>query len=201
MIVKITAGNTEEVIYQALSLLREAGLVSYPTETFYALGANYNTLPAIRKLYDIKDRPRDKAIPLIIGHLEQLSLITDSINDYAQELIKKYWPGPLTLVFNARSGIDKHLVYKNKVAVRMPGESFALKLAKASEVPITATSANISNMPPANDALAVFHYFNDAIDLIIDGGQTGGRLPSTIIDVTQSQLKILRHGAIDLTLH
>ena len=201
MIVKITADNIDEVIHQALSILREAGLVSYPTETFYGLGAKYNMLPAIKKLYAIKERPQGKAIPLIIGHVEQLSLIADSINDTAQELIKKYWPGALTLLFNARTDIDRRLVYKNKVAVRMPGESFALKLAKASEFPITATSANISNMPPANNALAVLHYFNDAIDLIVDGGQTSGRLPSTIIDVTESQLKILRHGAIDITLH
>jgi len=201
VIVKLTADNADEVIHQALSIMREAGLVSYPTETFYGLGVKYNMLLALRKLYVIKERPQGKAIPLIIGRVEQLSLITDSVNDTAQELIKKYWPGALTLIFNACSDLDKHLVYKNKVAVRMPGESFALKLAKASEFPITATSANISNMPPASNALAVLHYFNGAIDLIVDGGQTSGRLPSTIIDVTASQLKILRHGAIDVTLH
>ena len=198
MILKLTDENYDEAIRTAVSVLNKNGIIAYPTETFYALGTRYDKKDALEKLYEIKRRPEEKAIPLIIGNIEQLSLLTGHISGPAWELINKFWPGPLTLVLSAGKGLDEYLMSDNKVAVRIPGESFALQLAKAAGFPITATSANISDKPPAETASMVSDYFDQAIDLIIDGGHTKGGLPSTIIEATEDEIRTLRKGAIDI---
>jgi L-threonylcarbamoyladenylate synthase len=199
MILKLTDKNIDEVISAAISILKNGGIIAYPTETFYGLGAKYDIDSALKRLYEIKQRPGEKAIPLIIGDIEQLSLLADSINASAKKLINRFWPGPLTILLHSRAGLSEYIVSENKVAVRIPGESFALKLAKASGFPITATSANISGMPPADSASLVFDYFNDRIDLIVDDGKTKGGLPSTIVDATGGIIKIIRKGAVEIS--
>lgn len=198
MILKLTDEASEEIINTSISILKKGGIIAYPTETFYGLGAKYDIDSALKRLYEIKQRPKEKAMPLIIGGIDKLSLITDSINASVKELMDRFWPGPLTFFFHSRAGLSEYIVSENKVAVRIPGESFALKLACAAGFPITATSANISGMPPADSASMVFDYFGDRIDLIIDGGKTKGGLPSTIVDATDTAIKIIRKGAVDI---
>lgn len=197
MIIQLTDKNIDEAIHTAITVLKNGGIVAYPTETFYALGVKYDIEPALKKLYEIKQRPKEKAMPLIIGSVEQLPLLTDCISDSAKDLTARFWPGPLTILFNARSVLSGYITSGNKVAVRVPGESFALELAKIAGFPITATSANISGMPPADSASMIMDYFDDAVDLIIDGGGTKGGLPSTIVDITGNAPRILRRGAIN----
>ncbi len=199
MILKLTDKNIDEVISAAISILKNGGIIAYPTETFYGLGAKYDIDSALKRLYEIKQRPEEKAMPLIIGDKKELSLITDSINASTEELIDRFWPGPLTVLFNALPDLTEYIVSLNKAALRIPGESFALKLAKVSGFPITATSANISGMPPADSAKMVLDYFDGSIDLIIDGGKTKGGLPSTIVDATGNTIKIIRKGAVEIT--
>jgi L-threonylcarbamoyladenylate synthase len=108
-----------------------------------------------------------------------------------------FWPGPLTLILPAKENVSEYITAgTHTVAVRKPGKSFALRLAQTARFPITATSANISGLPPARDSEAVLGYFGDRIDLIIDAGPTPGGLPSTIVDARGSALKILREGVI-----
>jgi L-threonylcarbamoyladenylate synthase len=139
------------------------------------------------------------AMPLIIGDMEQLLLLTERITDEAGALIGKFWPGPLTLLFEARDGLPDLIASGNKVAVRMPGESFALRLARAAGFPVTATSANISGRPPGKNIPMVLDYFNDAFDLVIDGGESQSVLPSTIVDATGPELTVLRKGVVDIS--
>ncbi len=200
MILKLTRNNHIEAINSAISVLKGGGIVAYPTETFYGLGAGYDNGAAVDKLYRLKQRPKGKAMPLIIGSMDQLDLLTDAVSESARELMQRYWPGPLTLIFAARPGLPAYIVSESRVAVRIPGESFALELAVASGFPITATSANISGMPPAGDAPAVLNYFDGRLDLIIDGGGTDASAPSTIVDVTGTQPVLLRKGAVDILL-
>ncbi|HKN19481.1 MAG TPA: L-threonylcarbamoyladenylate synthase [Dissulfurispiraceae bacterium] len=182
----------------SVQLLRQGGIIAYPTETFYGLGAKYDIEPALQRLYDIKKRPGKMAMPVIIGCMEQLAMLTGRIPDKAGALISKFWPGPLTLLFEARRGLSDFIIAENKVAVRMPGESFALRLAKASGFPVTATSANISGMPPGKNIPMVVNYFNDSLDLIIDGGESESILPSTIVDATGPELTVLRQGLVEI---
>ena len=190
--------DMEQAIEQAGEAIKRGGIVAYPTETFYGLGVKFDREDLLKKLYDIKRRPKERAMPLIIGERELLSLIVMSINPQALLLMERFWPGPLTLVFPAKENISHYITAgTGKVAIRIPGESFALHLAKRVNFPITATSANLSGMPPARDGRAVIKYFGDTVDLLIDGGPVPGRLPSTIVDVTGDEIEILREGAIN----
>jgi L-threonylcarbamoyladenylate synthase len=195
--IKVNELNIEQVLHYTVDILKNGGIVVYPTETFYGLGVKFDMEDSLKKLYDIKQRPEEKAMPLIIGNKGLLTVVAASINDTALSLIDRFWPGPLTLIFLANENLSEYITAgTHKVAVRIPGESFALYLAITASFPITATSANLSGTSPAQDAETVIRYFGDKIDLIIDGGHTSGGLPSTIVDVTGDKIKILREGVI-----
>lgn len=198
MLIQLSNENYAEVIDKAANILINGGIIAYPTETLYGLGAKYDVEQALDRIFTLKKRPEEKTLTLIIGDLSQLSFITDFIPDSAKELMRNFWPGPLTLVFKAKKSISKSLVLDDTVAVRIPGDSFALRLARLVPFPFTATSANISNMPAAQDAATVFNYFGTGVDLIIDGGKTPGEPPSTIVDVSKDDIKVIRKGVIEI---
>jgi len=136
-------------------------------------------------------------MPLIIGSKELLPAIARSVNTTAIFLMKQFWPGPLTLIFPAKDTLSEFITAgTGKVAVRIPGESFALDLARYCCFPFTATSANPSGMPPAQNAETVKIFFGEKIDLIVDCGPAAGLLPSTIVDVAGDEIKILREGVL-----
>jgi L-threonylcarbamoyladenylate synthase len=197
VLIKVTNTNVKQVIRTAIETLEKGGIVAYPTETFYGLGVRFDREDALEKLYITKQRPKMKAMPLIIGDRKLLSLLITGIDDRASLLMDRFWPGPLTLLLPAKENLSKFITSgTKKVAVRIPGESFALQLAQSADLPITSTSANPSGMSPARNAGTVLRYFQDNIDLVIDGGQAPGRHPSTLIEVTGDEIKILREGAI-----
>jgi L-threonylcarbamoyladenylate synthase len=197
VLLKVTVTNIRDVLKAAVETLRTGGIVAYPTETFYGLGVKFDIEQSLKKLYEIKQRPKDKAMPLIISEKRLLISIASSINSAAESLIDGFWPGPLTLLVPAKENISEWLTAgTRKIAVRVPGESFALELARHAGFPITSTSANISGLPPARDTATIRKYFPDDIDLIVDGGETPGGLPSTIVDTTGNVIRIVREGAI-----
>ncbi|TFG36482.1 MAG: threonylcarbamoyl-AMP synthase [Nitrospirales bacterium] len=196
-LLELDKDNTKDILSIAVELLKNGGTIAYPTETFYGLGAKFDSDDALRKIYKIKQRPHDKAMPLIIGERDLLPVIAVGVSRTASDLMDTFWPGPLTLILPARENISEYITAgTHTIAVRIPGESFALRLAQAAHFPITATSANLSGLPPARDIETVLGYFGDRIDLIIDAGPTPGGLPSTIVDARGSALKILREGVI-----
>lgn len=197
MLIKINDKNLREVLERAVEILNNGGIVAFPTETFYGLGVKFDIEDSLRRLYEFKKRPEDKPMPLIIGDRKSLSMIAGDVNEIAESLMDKFWPGPLTLLLKAKEGLSPYLTADTgMVAVRIPGESIALYLAREAGFPITATSANLSGMPPAEDADAVIKYFGEEIDIVIDGGRTAGGLPSTIADATGKSIKIVREGVI-----
>jgi len=196
-LLKLDENNTKDILSLAVELLQNGGIIAYPTETFYGIGAKFDSDDALKKIYGIKQRPQDKAMPLIIGERDLLPVIAVGVSITASALMDKFWPGPLTLIIPARENVSEYITAGTyTVAVRIPGESFALRLAQTAHFPITATSANLSGLPPARDIKTVLRYFGDRIDLIIDAGPTPGGLPSTIVDARGSALKILREGVI-----
>jgi len=187
----------EEAVTQCAGALLHGDIIAFPTETFYGLGVKYDDVASLGRLYALKKRPMDKAMPLIVGRKEQLSLIASAVSPAAELLMQMFWPGPLTLILPAKETVSPYITAgTGTVAVRIPGRSFALALARALEFPITATSANISSRPPADCAEAVSGYFGDRIDIIIDCGKAPGSLPSTIIDATGSRPFIVRQGIL-----
>jgi L-threonylcarbamoyladenylate synthase len=187
----------EEAVITCRSALLRGDILAFPTETFYGLGVKYDNPESLGRLYALKNRPTDKAMPLIIGRKEQLSQVASTVSPAAELLMEAFWPGPLTLILPAKETVLHFITAgTGTVAVRVPGRSFALALAAALEFPITATSANISSRPPADCAEAVLDYFGEQIDMVIDCGKTSGSLPSTIIDATGSRPFVVRHGAL-----
>lgn len=187
---------------KVVNILQAGGIVAYPTETFYALGVKFDMHDALRKLYELKKRPHEKAMPVIIGDRSLLPAIVSAewlsnIPAAVKALMSRFWPGPLTLLLPAKEGLSEHLTANTgMIGVRVPGESFALRLAQKAGFPITATSANISALPPAENADMVRGYFRDGIDLLIDGGQSPGGLPSTIVSLSGNDIEIVREGLI-----
>jgi L-threonylcarbamoyladenylate synthase len=199
-VIALTEYNSQNAVAEAVKILKAGGIIAYPTESFYAIGAMALNEKAVKKIFDLKNRPHGKPLPLIVDDIQTLLAAAKEIPDHAKDLMKKFWPGPLTIIFEARKEVPVLITGESrKVAVRIPGESVALQIAKVIKAPVTATSANLSSMPPAINAEAVLSYFGDKIDLILDGGNAPGGKPSTILDVTVIPPRILREGSIDLT--
>lgn len=196
-IIRISEVGTEKAVSEAGKAIRQGGIVAFPTETFYGLGVRYDDISALKRLYDLKQRPKEKAMPLIIGSREALGLVASSVSSIEEELIKRFWPGPLTILFTAKKELSEFVsADTGSVAVRIPGRSFALDMIQSLPFPVTSTSANISGMPAADSPDDVVKYFDGRLDLLIDGGKTPGGMPSTIVAVKDEQITILRKGAV-----
>ena len=182
---------------QAAHIIRSGGIVAFPTETVYGLGANAFDGRAVKKIFKAKGRPSDNPLIVHIASMRQLKQVTCGNPQNTMSLIKKFWPGPLTLVMKKSKKIP-HIVTAGlqTVAVRMPDHPVALRFIKASRVPIAAPSANISGKPSATNAKHVMHDFEGRIDAVIDGGQAKHGVESTVLDLTVHPAAILRPGAI-----
>lgn len=187
-------------ISQAVDHLREGRVVAFPTETYYGLAVDPSCSSAVTKVYELKKRQKNKPLLLLVDTIDQLDLITQMVPPVYLTLIKKYWPGALTLIFPAKSTLN-HQITGNTgtVGVRISPHPVAKELVKQMGTPITATSANISGCPPARSASEVKAIFGDAVDFILDGGKTDAGLCSTILGVHNSKLTLIRSGQIDLS--
>lgn len=186
-----------EVIKQASDILRDGGMVAFPTETVYGLGADALDEKASAKIYAAKGRPSDNPLIVHVADVKQLEPLVKNIPDNAVKLMDKFWPGPMTLIFEKSdivpSGTTGGL---QTVAIRMPNHPVALSLIKNSQVAIAAPSANTSGRPSPTTAQHVENDLSGKIDMIIDGGAVGIGIESTIVDVTVNPPMILRPGYI-----
>ena len=184
------------VLQRAVALLRDGGIVAYPTDTLYGLAADPRNPRAIEALFAAKGRPSEQATPLIAASLEQASQAV-VMNQQAIALARRFWPGPLSLVLPARETVDRAVLGGGTTAaIRVPAHEIALALARAFEWCLTATSANISGRPPVREATQLDDELRGRVDLVIDGGPTPGGPPSTIVDLTHTPPQLLRAGAI-----
>jgi L-threonylcarbamoyladenylate synthase len=197
-IMKIGADNSEEkIITQAVEILAGGGIIAYPTETFYGLGADATNLKAIEKIFAVKDRKFKNPISLIIGQTDDAYPLVKDISESAQKLMAAFWPGALTIVFSASGKVSSLLTAgSEKIGLRVSSHPIALKIVQNLRKPLTATSANLSGAPECSLASEVAQQIGDKIDAIVDWGQTPGEKASTIIDVTCNPPVILREGAI-----
>ncbi len=181
----------------ALQILKNGGIVAFPTDTVYGLGALAFNNNAIESIYTAKDRPIEKAIPILIGDLSDLDKIAGSIPDMALRFAARFWPGPLTCIIPKKQTLPPAVSATSTVAVRIPNHPDALALLRAAG-PMAVTSANISGGQNPSTAQEVFDQLNGRIPLILDGGKTIGGVPSTLADCTGDLPGILREGPISL---
>jgi L-threonylcarbamoyladenylate synthase len=184
----------------AVSVLRQGGIVAFPTETYYGLAVDLDSPLAVEKLFALKRRAADKPLLLLIEKKEQLESLVQDVPQLYWPLIEKYWPGPLTLIFPATPSLNGRITGKSgTVGIRISPHPIAQELIRKMGKPITATSANISGLPPARSATEIVKMLGYSIDYILDGGATEAELCSTILAIQKGRLRIIRHGQIDLS--
>lgn len=197
-ICSVEEDEQEHCLEKAVRYLRDGKVVCFPTETFYAIGALYDNEDGLMKIAVLKNRPRSKAFSLIIGSRKGLALLAEHVTEAERKIMDQFWPGPLTLIFRAKAHLLSYIKdERGTVAVRMPGPSFALDLARRLSVPVTATSANVSGLTAARNARDVKDSFPKGIDLLIDGGECAAVKPSTIIEVIRGKVNVLRKGIVE----
>jgi len=169
-------------------LIRSGRLVAFPTETVYGIAANLLDKKAIKQLYKIKNRPGTKPFTVHISSLGMIEKLGCSVSKEARALIRKFWPGPITIILRSRTG--------KKIGFRMPANKTALELIKKARVPVVAPSANLSGKTAPKCAADVLRDLDGMLDLVIDSGRTDVGIESTVIDMTVKPPVILREGAI-----
>ncbi len=197
-ILKVSDKNTSEVIFtRAAQILACGGIIAYPTETFYGLGADATNEKAIQKIFAVKGRDFKNPISLIISRTDDIYPFVENVPYLAQKLMAEFWPGALTIVFKATTFVSTLLTADSgKIGLRVSSHSGAQRIVQKLGRPLTATSANLSGAPECVRAADVVSQLGNKIDAIIDLGNTPGAIGSTIIDVTTTPPIILREGAI-----
>lgn len=189
-----------EVVQQACEVLRRGGLVAFPTDTLYALGANALDPAAIERVLTVKGRHHGKPLSVLVPSAEAGAVLAASLPDGAQALMRAFWPGALTVVVRASAKIPSVLTAATgTVGLRMPAGAVAQALLTAFAGPIIGTSANKTGAADPADAKTVQKAIGGQIDLILDGGRVALGVPSTVIDCTAEPARILREGAIART--
>ena len=197
-IIKLDKDNPDiNLIEIAAYTIRNGGLVAFPTETVYGIGANSFNERAIMKIFQAKGRPQDNPLIIHVSDIKTVNELVDKIPVKAKILMDKFWPGPLTLIFKKSSKVPiANTAGLDTVAIRMPSNKIAYLLIKEAGVPISAPSANISGRPSPTDAVHVIEDLEGKVDIIIDGGSCDVGVESTVIDLTVETPMILRPGAI-----
>ena len=184
---------------EAATALREGGLVAFPTETFYGLGAAALQSSAVRRIFEVKGRPDDKPLLVLVDSVAMAESLAVEVPSRGRELMDRHWPGALTLVLRARAHVPVEVTAgSGTVGVRLSAHPLARALVTALGGPVTAPSANPAGQPPPVTAAEVATYFADGLALVLDGGRTPGGEPSTVLDVTVDPPRLIRAGAVTL---
>lgn len=194
---EVLLASSPTVIPRALEILKDGGLIAFPTDTVYGVGALAFDGKAVESIYAAKDRPVEKAIPILISYATDLEKVGVDIPDSARKLAARFWPGPLTILVPKRVDLPEAVSATDTVGVRVPDHVVARALLGAAG-PMAVTSANISGAQSPVTAQEVYNQLGGRIALIIDGGRTPGGVPSTLVDCTTPELKLLRQGPISL---
>jgi len=194
---QILSIHDPNAIKMAKDILQSGGLIAFPTDTVYGLAADPFNPTALLSVYQAKERPQTKALPVLIANLHQLKQFVPSLSEQVRRLAQIFWPGPLTLVMKKKAGLPRELTSYPTIGIRMPDLDFTLRLLCATG-PLATTSANISDDIETRTSEDVFSQLHGRVDLIFDGGKTPGSSASTVLDVSELNLRILRPGPISL---
>lgn len=191
------SSSTRQQVEQAISILKQGGIVAFPTDTVYGLGACISIPQAVERIYQVKERPRSMALSLLLADKSQIGEVAEPVPPIAWLLADKFLPGALTMVLpRAKSVPDIVTGGGATVAVRIPAHPVPVALARGLGAPIVGTSANLSGKPSSLTAEEVYAQLGNKVDLIIDGGRCPGGKESTIVDLTGEAPVLLREGAI-----
>ena len=178
-------------------IIKQGGIVIFPTETVYGIGTNGLNKDSIENLYEIKQRPRNKPISLLVSNFDMINEVAESITELEYKIMKEFFPGPLTMVLKKKSCVPDELTAGgDTVGIRMPENKITLKLIEYAGVPIATPSANISGKPSGTNIESIKKDFKGKVEFFIDGGESRIGKASTIVKVENNEIKILRQGII-----
>ena len=182
-----------------VEILKNGGIVIFPTETVYGIGANAFIEDSVKKIYEIKNRPNEKPVSILVSNIDEISKYAIISNDIERKIINKFMPGPITIILKKKNGVFDYVSSgKDTIGVRIPDNNIILEILKKFNLPIVAPSANISGMPSGIDANEILKDFNGKVDICIDGGKAKLGEGSTIVQVIDNKPVILRQGKITL---
>ena len=191
-IFKMNGDNPDmDLISEAIDIMAKGGVILYPTDTVYGLGANIFNNDAVQRIYEIKKRDPSKPLSVLVQDTESLKLIAD-LNRNSREIVNKWLPGPFTFILNKKKIVSPYVSASAKVGVRIPDYKIARAL--ASLFPITTTSANITNECTLSNPQEILRQIGDTVDLVIDVGDLNKAKPSTVIDLSSSKPTLVRNG-------
>jgi len=184
-------------VEQATEVLKAGGIIAFPTDTVYGLGADIYNAKAVERIFEVKQRSKSMALPVLLGEIEQISEVAASVSEIAHLYIRHFWPGGLTLVVPKAVSIP-HIVTanSNKVAIRVPNHEIPRALINNLGAPIIGTSANISSRPAPVTAEEVIQQLGNQVDFVIVAGRCPGSVESTVVDISGGQPVVLREGII-----
>jgi len=186
-----------ELFSRAIGALKRGEVIAFPTETFYGLGADALNEAAVKRVVSLKGRNLESPIAIIVADGEMLKDIVMDVPAVARKLMERFWPGPLTLVLPGKKNLPAPLLSRGGgVGVRISSHPLATRLARELGRPLTATSANPSGKEPARSMEEAMSYFSNRIDFFLDGGRLKGRKGSTVVEIVDGRLKIIREGVI-----
>ena len=192
-----TLGVDEAVLEEAARCLQDGGLVAFPTDTLYGLGAVASQERAVERLFEAKERPGDRPLPIFVASAADVDGVATEVSPAARRLMETFWPGGLTLVLRRHPRFHSPaLAGGDTVAVRVPAHPVALELLRRVGEPLTGTSANLSGRPGPRTAGEVRRQLGGRVDLIVDGGPCPGGVESTVVDCTVDPPRVLREGAV-----
>lgn len=184
-------------IQQAIETLRRGGIVAYPTDTVYGLGASALDDGAVAKVYEAKGRPRHLALPLLLSSVSQIAAVATDVPEIAWRLAERFLPGGLTLILHKAATVSNIITGgSEKIALRVPNHPIPIAIIEGLGAPITGTSANLSGCRSPVTPQEVHRQLGNRVDIIIDGGRCPGGMDSTVVDLTEKVPKMLRQGAI-----
>jgi len=197
-LLKVSAGAPDSTaIRYAADFIKRGQVIGVPTDTFYGLGADPFNLAAVEAIYRVKGRPENRALPILVSSIEQATMLTRDPPDNFLKLAQKLWPGALTIIVQASHKVPlKVTANKGRVALRWPNARVACAIIEQVGSPITGTSANISGYPSCSNAHELVQQLGERLPLILDSGDTGSRVSSTIVNLEGEDWKIVRPGQI-----
>ena len=191
----VLPADQPDAIRQAVKVLIDGGTVVFPTDTVYGLASHAFSADAVEKLFQIKERERGKPIAILLGSKDQLNDVATQISPQTLDLAARFWPGALTLVVPRQPDLPANLSPYPTLGVRIPDHPAALALLNAAG-PLAVTSANLSGMANTTTAEEVLDQLDGRVDLLLDGGNTPGGMPSTVVDMTGPEPIVLREGPV-----
>ncbi len=198
-IIRFTKNYTSKEIKQSADILLQDKILIHPTENLYGFGASISSLKAIEEIIKLKKRPSQQGFIVLISNYSQLNRLAVISSNLERKLIQKFWPGPLTVIFTTNPNLhNKYITINNTIAIRMVGNEITRKIIELMGIPIISTSLNISGETPINSTEEIIRQFSGKVDgIVIDTTHTFQNIASTIVQVKEDKLCILRRGTID----